>query len=147
MPTSAGPTGGSARIGEFDTLGTGPHDMALMPDVRMLVIANGGIETRPDYPRAKRNVPTMAPRRRAPKTPFLSLPSRNPHRLLRPAERELTVIGKRGALTYALSPPKPDRDLVHLAAADCCIERTDDRGRCRTRARRRCLAVHVAGRT
>jgi len=27
----------------------------------MLVIANGGIKTRPDYPRAKLNVPTMAP--------------------------------------------------------------------------------------
>lgn len=35
--------------------------MALMPDGRTLVVANGGIETRPDYPRAKRNVRTMAP--------------------------------------------------------------------------------------
>jgi len=50
-----------ARIGEFDTYGTGPHDMALLPDGRTLVVANGGIETHPDYPRAKLNVPTMAP--------------------------------------------------------------------------------------
>lgn len=49
------------RIGEFDTFGTGPHDMALLPDGRTLVVANGGIETHPDYPRAKLNVPTMAP--------------------------------------------------------------------------------------
>jgi len=53
--------GGFARIGEFGTFGTGPHDMALMPDGRTLVVANGGIETHPDYPRAKLNVPTMAP--------------------------------------------------------------------------------------
>ena len=54
-------TDGFARIGEFDTFGTGPHDMALLPDGKTLVVANGGIETHPDYPRAKLNVPTMAP--------------------------------------------------------------------------------------
>lgn len=54
-------TDGFVQIGEFDTFGTGPHDMALLPDGRTLAVANGGIETHPDYPRAKLNVPTMAP--------------------------------------------------------------------------------------
>lgn len=49
------------RLGEFDTFGIGPHDIALLPDGKTLVVANGGIETHPDYPRAKLNVPSMAP--------------------------------------------------------------------------------------
>lgn len=49
------------RIGEFDAYGVGPHDMELLPDNRTLVIANGGIETHPDFPRAKLNISTMRP--------------------------------------------------------------------------------------
>ncbi len=48
-------------IGEFDSGGIGPHDMAVMPDRRTLVIANGGIETHPDHGRAPLNLETMAP--------------------------------------------------------------------------------------
>jgi len=51
----------AVRIGEFSTYGTGPHDIALTPDGRTLVIANGGIETHPDRPREKLNLDTMAP--------------------------------------------------------------------------------------
>ncbi|MEM1378309.1 MAG: DUF1513 domain-containing protein, partial [Pseudomonadota bacterium] len=47
--------------GELPSGGVGPHDMLLMPDRRTLVIANGGIETHPGYPRAKLNIPSMAP--------------------------------------------------------------------------------------
>ncbi len=49
------------RIGEFPTHGMDPHDMALMPDGRTLAIANGGIETHPDFGRAKLNLSTMKP--------------------------------------------------------------------------------------
>jgi len=49
------------RIGEFPTYGIGPHEMLLMPDGRTLVIANGGIETHPDYGRAELNLDTMDP--------------------------------------------------------------------------------------
>lgn len=52
---------GFARIGEYSTHGTGPHEVALMPDGETLVVANGGIATHPDYPRTKLNVPTMKP--------------------------------------------------------------------------------------
>ena len=49
------------RIGEFPTYGTGPHEMLLMPDGVTFVIANGGIETHPDFGRAELNIETMDP--------------------------------------------------------------------------------------
>jgi hypothetical protein len=49
------------RIGEFPTHGVGPHELLLCPDGRMLAIANGGIETHPDFGRAKLNIATMQP--------------------------------------------------------------------------------------
>tara|TARA_R110002124_G_scaffold114535_41_gene269594 strand:+ start:3416 stop:4507 length:1092 start_codon:yes stop_codon:yes gene_type:complete len=52
---------GYRRIGEFPTYGTGPHEMLLMPDGVTLVVANGGIETHPDYGRAELNIDTMDP--------------------------------------------------------------------------------------
>jgi uncharacterized protein len=36
------------RIGEFPTFGIGPHDIALLPDGKTLVVANGGIDKRHD---------------------------------------------------------------------------------------------------
>ena len=45
--------GGYARIGEFPTYGVGPHEMILLPDGKTFAIANGGIETHPDYGRAR----------------------------------------------------------------------------------------------
>lgn len=54
-------TDGYRRIGEFDTHGTGPHEMLLMPDGETLVVANGGIETHPDFGRAELNLDTMDP--------------------------------------------------------------------------------------
>lgn len=52
---------GYRRIGEFPTYGTGPHEMLLMPDGVTFVVANGGIETHPDYGRAELNLDTMDP--------------------------------------------------------------------------------------
>lgn len=52
---------GFARIGEFATHGVGPHEMLLLEDGRTLAVANGGIETHPDFGRAKLNIPTMKP--------------------------------------------------------------------------------------
>lgn len=49
------------RVGSFRSFGLGPHDIALMPDGRTLVIANGGLETHPDSGRRKLNIPDMAP--------------------------------------------------------------------------------------
>ncbi|MEM6461592.1 MAG: DUF1513 domain-containing protein [Pseudomonadota bacterium] len=49
------------RVGEFPSGGTGPHDMLLIDNGRTLAIANGGIETHPDFGRAKLNISTMQP--------------------------------------------------------------------------------------
>ena len=54
-------TDGFARIGEFPSYGIGPHDMTLGQGGRMLVIANGGIETHPDFGRNKLNLDHMEP--------------------------------------------------------------------------------------
>ncbi len=54
-------TDGFRRVGEFDTFGTGPHELLLTPDGTTLVVANGGIETHPDYGRAELNLDTMDP--------------------------------------------------------------------------------------
>ena len=50
---------GFARIGEFGTQGVGAHELLLSPDGELLVVANGGIETHPDYGRAELNLDTM----------------------------------------------------------------------------------------
>jgi hypothetical protein len=52
---------GYKRTGEFDTYGIGPHEMILLPDGKTFAIANGGIETHPDYGRAELNLDTMDP--------------------------------------------------------------------------------------
>ncbi len=49
------------RIGEFDAHGIGTHDMAVSDDGTLIVIANGGIETHPDFGRTKLNVDHMEP--------------------------------------------------------------------------------------
>ena len=49
------------RIGEFPCRGVGTHEAILLPDGKTLAIANGGIETHPDYGREMLNIPTMDP--------------------------------------------------------------------------------------
>ncbi|NWJ24598.1 DUF1513 domain-containing protein [Rhizobium sp. RM] len=49
------------RIGEYDAHGIGTHDMTVSDDGTMIVIANGGIETHPDFGRTKLNVDRMEP--------------------------------------------------------------------------------------
>lgn len=47
------------RIGEFDSFGVGPHEVILLKDGKTLAVANGGIETHPDFGRAKLNLASM----------------------------------------------------------------------------------------
>lgn len=53
--------GGWRKIDEFASHGVGPHELLLAADGHTLVVANGGILTHPDTPRAKLNLATMAP--------------------------------------------------------------------------------------
>ena len=52
---------GFRRVGEHPAGGIGPHETLLLEDGRTLAIANGGILTHPDFPRAKLNPDTMRP--------------------------------------------------------------------------------------
>lgn len=47
------------RIGEFFSGGVGPHDILLMDDGVTLCVANGGIETHPEFGRRKLNLDRM----------------------------------------------------------------------------------------
>ncbi len=51
---------GYTRIGELPSGGIGPHEIVALPDGGFAV-ANGGIQTHPDSPRRKLNLPTMRP--------------------------------------------------------------------------------------
>ncbi|MCQ0988176.1 DUF1513 domain-containing protein [Jiella marina] len=52
---------GFRRIGEVDAHGMDTHEALLMPDGETIVLANGGLETHPDYGRQILNLPTMEP--------------------------------------------------------------------------------------
>nr|WP_276562375.1 DUF1513 domain-containing protein [Hoeflea prorocentri] len=54
-------TSGYRRIGEFPSGGIGPHDILALDDGVTLAVANGGVETHPDFGRAKLNLATMQP--------------------------------------------------------------------------------------
>jgi len=54
-------TDGFSRIGEFPAHGIGTHDMSVSDDGGTIVIANGGIETHPDFGRTKLNLDRMEP--------------------------------------------------------------------------------------
>lgn len=53
-------TDGYRQIGEFPAHGMEPHDIQLLADGRTMVIANGGIRTRPDS-EGELNIPDMQP--------------------------------------------------------------------------------------
>jgi len=46
---------------EFPSYGVGPHELLLKQQAGVLVIANGGIRTSPEQPRAKLNIDSMQP--------------------------------------------------------------------------------------
>ena len=49
------------RIGEYQTYGIGTHDLSVSDDGTLLIAANGGIETHPDFGRTKLNLDHMEP--------------------------------------------------------------------------------------
>lgn len=52
---------GYRRVGEINSGGIGPHQLATLPDDKTVVVANGGILTRPGSNRDKLNLETMQP--------------------------------------------------------------------------------------
>jgi hypothetical protein len=49
------------KVNEFYAHGTGSHEIQRLTGSTILVVANGGIHTHPDYPRQKLNLATMKP--------------------------------------------------------------------------------------
>ena len=105
------------RIGELKSHGIGPHDIRLLSDGETLVVANGGIATRPDLPRIKLNLPTMAP--------SLCLVDRRAGTLLQerrldPALHQLSIrhlaVGPEDTVAVAMQYEGPAGDLVPLVA-------------------------------
>ncbi len=111
--------GDYSRVGEFSTHGIGPHDIRLLSDGNTLAVANGGILTRPEFPRVKLNLPTMAP--------SLCLIDRRDGALLRKLafDRELhqlsirhLAVGRDDTIAVAMQYQGPGGDLVPLVAVD-----------------------------
>lgn len=93
-------TNSFSRIGEFDSHGIGPHEILLMQDGKTLAIANGGIETHPDFGRAKLNLSTMQP-----SLVFLDIKTGDliekhtlPEKMNRLSIRHLAAIGDNGVI-------------------------------------------------
>ena len=59
-------------VAQYDSGGVGPHQLAVMPNTngKQIVVANGGIQTHPEYGRKKLNLATMQPN-----LAYMSLPS------------------------------------------------------------------------
>ena len=105
------------RLGELASHGVGPHDIRMLSDGTTLVVANGGILTRPDLPRVKLNLPTMEP--------SLCFVDRRDggllqkHRLERPlyqlSIRHLAV-SRNDMIAVAMQYEGPSGDLVPLVA-------------------------------
>jgi len=49
------------RVGEIDSFGIGPHEAILLRHGNTIAVANGGIVTHPELPRAKLNIESMEP--------------------------------------------------------------------------------------
>lgn len=49
------------RLGEVPSHGVGPHEIRMLSDGKTLVVANGGIQTHPDFGRRKLNLDSMKP--------------------------------------------------------------------------------------
>lgn len=57
----ASQVGAYRRIGEFASGGVGPHEIVALPGSHLVVVANGGILTHPDYGKMALNLATMRP--------------------------------------------------------------------------------------
>lgn len=108
---------GYRRVAELPSHGIGPHELRLLADGTTLVVANGGILTRPDLPRVKLNIPTMSP--------SLAYIDRRDGRLLAearlaPSLHQLSIrhlaLGRGGMVAAVMQYEGPKGDLVPLVA-------------------------------
>ncbi|MGE4219504.1 MAG: DUF1513 domain-containing protein [Alphaproteobacteria bacterium] len=144
---------GYRRVGELPSHGVGPHDLRLLSDGTTLVVANGGMETHPDMPRAALNVPEM--------TPSLAYIDRRDGRLLAemrlaPSMHLLSIrhlaIGRSDRVAFAMQYQGPVGDAVPLIGVqmpDGTVRLFDEPTAELRRMRQYCgsVAFDAAGRT
>lgn len=108
---------GCRRLGELPSHGIDPHEVLLAPDGEALIVANGGILTRPETGRAKLNLDTMQP--------SLVYLDRHDGRLLAeyrlaPEWHQLSIrhlaLGRGGTVCVAFQYEGPATDLPPLVA-------------------------------
>ena len=106
---------GYRRVGEIASGGLGPHEIIRLDDGGFAV-ANGGVQTHPDYERVKLNVPTMRPN-----LTYLSAAGTIVEQVAPPAElHQLSIrhidAAAGGPVVMALQWEGDPRQLVPLAA-------------------------------
>jgi hypothetical protein len=113
-----------SRVGELPSYGIGPHDMTLSADGHMLAIANGGIETNPDFGRTKLNLDHMEPSLVLVDTATGALIERHgmPDHLRQLSTRHVDIDAD-GKIWFACQYEGPRNDLPPLAG---CFSRGED---------------------
>lgn len=106
------------RRGEFFSHGIGPHDLSISDDGTMLIVANGGIETHPDFGRTKLNLDRMLPSLALISAEDGSLIERHtlPASLSKLSTRHVDVDGE-GRIWFAGQYEGPRNDLPPLAGS------------------------------
>lgn len=107
---------GYTRVGEIDSRGIGPHDLARPGTDSRIWIANGGILTHPDTGRAKLNIPTMAPSlaRFDPASGSVEIALELPHEMHKLSMRHLAASSR--VVCVAMQYEGPETDPVPLLA-------------------------------
>lgn len=106
---------GYRRIGEYSTYGIGTHDLSVSDDGRLLIAANGGIETHPDFGRTKLNLDHMEPSLALIEAATGTLVERHtlPERLRQLSTRHIDL-DNRGRIWFACQYEGPRNDLPPL---------------------------------
>jgi uncharacterized protein len=107
---------GYRRVAEYQTYGIGPHDLTVTPDGRTLIVANGGIETHPDFGRTKLNLDHMEPSITLVDASDGRLIEKHglPRQLAQLSTRHLAIAGD-GRIWFACQYEGPRNDLPPLA--------------------------------
>ncbi|MCQ4631541.1 DUF1513 domain-containing protein [Shinella sp. CPCC 100929] len=108
------------RIGEYATYGIGTHDLSVSDDGRMLIAANGGIETHPDFGRTKLNLDHMEPSLALIDAATGALIERHtlPEKLRQLSTRHIDLDDK-GRIWFACQYEGPRNDLPPLVGSFC----------------------------
>ncbi len=102
-------------LSEFSAYGIGTHQIAMMPDGKHIVAANGGIQTHPDFPRKKLNLESMKP-----SLTYIEIASGKHIESYHPTHHQMSIrhldVGKDGTVGVAMQYQGSKLDIVPLIA-------------------------------